>query len=549
MRRRLDTYGYAPGHIEYNKEETIMMATHTLNARGVVPIYEANRKMLEWLNPMNEIVGKFVVMSILLPSKHVPLSLCEAVDGTAYSNLTAVDGQNVAVESDLSLATSQKLAECLESAINNEKLLKNVQNWNKYCGKQVCPGNQTGPHKKAHMSSDDSAASKGVSFNFSETYVNGNHATRITNNELHVVASSTRRMQPPAGATNVVFKSLSNSLACLLIPDDTWTNCDGAGSGKFRSERVYVVAIWDNRNGKPLDSDKSIADHSFQYKKRELAYAHANKDRLLKCAGGLHFFVTIEEANNYSYKMDAEELQQAQNYFEQLLADLPDNWNESFCVEVSGTHNSDVTTTSAPTEGSETDDSENTKAAASIPAEGSNIYDSENTKAAASIPAEESDTEDSENTKAAASIPADDYSTDEPAADGLTVSTYNIEDEPAEETRIMRFQGGTTEVAQYSDQETDFRNAQLRSFRVRLQYSNKLFLSHLEALRDMLDSRELELAYSIVECIDNIQSNSVEGIREAADAFEAADKFRYDTTIRYIDPKATRVNSSLYFTT
>ena len=105
----------------------------------------------------------------------------------------------------------------------------------------------------------------------------------------------------------------------------------------------------------------------------------------------------------------------------------------------------------------------------------------------------------------------------------------------------------TAYLARRADREREVRSAQLRSFGVRLRYSGSMFRTHYATVRDMLDDGEKEAAHALLEHIDCICDDCVEGIAEAAAVFKDADEFRVSTTQRYIDPAATRVTSSIYF--
>ena len=116
---------------------------------------------------------------------------------------------------------------------------------------------------------EDAKSDVSVNISHGSVSVSGNHAVRVEGDRLHVLASRLPRMQPPAGASHVVFKSLKHGLACLLLPDDTWTNCDGGG-GKFRAEKLYVVAVWSFHGNSPAELDASNYDRSYRYVAGEL---------------------------------------------------------------------------------------------------------------------------------------------------------------------------------------------------------------------------------------------------------------------------------------
>ena len=479
LRRRLDTYGYAPESILYDKEETILCAMAQTGSNFDSFWSGCNKvKSLEWLNPMVKTTKD--IINCIMPGTH-SAEICGAIDGTIFSSLTKVQGGTTAVESETSLSFYEKLVGSVYDSIETTYKARTAGGNFSRC--------------KDSANDDFCAPGKVVKFEHNGIQVNGDHATRITNNELHVVASRFPRMRAPAGSTNVVFKSLNGSLACLLIPEGAWTNCDGEGSGKFRAEKLYVVAIWDVRHEKPLDADFSNFDRTFRYQAGTVESVAVNKNPAVVCGAGLHFFLTLDGANNYYHQANGNTLKNAQKYFEQMLEGLPELPKYLSSPE----HRVGQKIVAAAGSNGDVDDT---------PPE---TYDG------------------------AAALDLGDGDVVGVALNCGDTSTYSSDVEP------------TPYLASRPDRETEVRNAQLLSFRARLRYSAKMFRSHCEAVRAMLDPQEKEDADIMSKRIDEIPTDRVEDMDTAAEVFAEVDRFRVETTRKYIDPNATHKHSSLYF--
>ena len=480
MRYRLDKYGYAPGDIEYCGDELMALALleETYRRSELVVSDRDLRRGLGWLNIMKSSSDGVSICSMLASLGKVakPEEIQEVVKGTKYGNVTQVQGQTVAVESDKSVELNQKLIALVHGfawAPRSSSGRLHVR--------AGTHGGGSCPPKQGARAVEDARPGATADFAHGALKVTGNHAVRLEKDRLHVLASSMPRMQPPAGASHVVFKSLSGGLACLLLPDDTWTNCDGGG-GKFRAEKLYVVAVWNFGTDSPADSDTSNYDRSYRYVAGKLATARVNKDPKVVCGAGLHFFLSIKEANKYYHRAGDAKVQQAQAYFEQMIADLPDDWSDR--------------------------DTKSTPAAA------------ENAVTTLAVVQPE--------LKAAELA--------ESIGEDITEKcTYSADFEP------------TAYLATRADREQEVRRAQLRSFRVRLRYSKRMFRAHCSEVRDMLSVRDMEMACSISERIDSVRDYCVEGIEEAAAVFKDADEFRFYTLKTYVDPNVEMKGPSMHF--
>ena len=496
MRRRLDTYGYAPESIKYCDQETALIATQSGNRDLEMP--QMSRKAIEWLNPMEATTDgktKFSITDALSSKKNLVHGIISILEGTKFVDLIKTQGQTTAVETSCSLMHSLNLVDAVGAACVAERI------WPKMAGNMSSRG-------KGGAMLEDAKQGTTADFAHGAVKVSGNHAVRFDNNRLRVLASSMPRMRPPAGASHVVFKSLSDGLACLLLPDDTWTNCDGGG-GKFRAEKLYVVAVWNFGSSSPADSDTSNFNRSYRYVAGRLATTPVNKNPKVVCGAGLHFFLSMEEANNYFHRVDATRLRQVRAYFERALAQLPADWNKpDGRLAVAARRAEAAASGTVTTPGA---------AAASAPSAG--VASGEvNSDAFLELSGVRGPT-----------LPSgDEEDTDEKR-------TYSSVVEP------------TVYLAERPDREQEVRKAQLRSFRVRLRYSGSMFRAHYNAVRDMLDVDETIAACALLDLIGRIRGDCVEGVEEAVAVFKDADEFRVNTTRRYIDPNAARVPSSLYW--
>ena len=94
---------------------------------------------------------------------------------------------------------------------------------------------------------------------------------------------------PPQEGSFIAFKKLSNGVvAKLQIPSDAKRS--SATGRKCRASHALVL----EGNG------VSQHDPNFVYRSGQMVFAHEwCEDRWQECAGGIHFFMTREEAENY----------------------------------------------------------------------------------------------------------------------------------------------------------------------------------------------------------------------------------------------------------
>jgi len=103
----------------------------------------------------------------------------------------------------------------------------------------------------------------------------------------------------PDDGSFVVWKKLQNGvLACLEIPHDA-ARTSSLVSRKCRAERALVVGLWD-AEGNEVAQGFSKHVQNFCYRVGEYVEAvKYNPDIRVECTGGIHFFITRGEAEEY----------------------------------------------------------------------------------------------------------------------------------------------------------------------------------------------------------------------------------------------------------
>lgn len=92
-------------------------------------------------------------------------------------------------------------------------------------------------------------------------------------------------------------KLVGDSIAKLLIPEDAKRS--SATTRKCRASEAIVLAIYD-KNGEEISQGTSRHDHTFIYRVGETVYPDSwDENRWNECSGGIHFFVTRKEAEEY----------------------------------------------------------------------------------------------------------------------------------------------------------------------------------------------------------------------------------------------------------
>jgi hypothetical protein len=94
-------------------------------------------------------------------------------------------------------------------------------------------------------------------------------------------------------------KCLDNVIVKLLIPKEAKRS--NATGRKCRAEYVEVLdLIYGNDKRKKVEKAISSHDKKTEYKKGETVKCDKwDKERFNECSGGIHFFITREEAENY----------------------------------------------------------------------------------------------------------------------------------------------------------------------------------------------------------------------------------------------------------
>jgi hypothetical protein len=105
------------------------------------------------------------------------------------------------------------------------------------------------------------------------------------------------RVSPEVGAF-VGWKKLSEgAIAKLLIPEDAERS--NATSRKCRASKAVVLNIWDT-HGNLVESGVSQHDDTFIYEVgATVTPPHWNPDWKVECGGGIHYFITRQEAEEY----------------------------------------------------------------------------------------------------------------------------------------------------------------------------------------------------------------------------------------------------------
>ncbi len=99
---------------------------------------------------------------------------------------------------------------------------------------------------------------------------------------------------PPEGPVVGWKKCAGGVLAKLLVPRGA--RCSNAFGRKCRAERAFVLEVVG------ADVGRSMHDPNTVYRKGETVRCHLwERDRRVECAGGIHFFITREEAEEYVY--------------------------------------------------------------------------------------------------------------------------------------------------------------------------------------------------------------------------------------------------------
>ena len=106
-------------------------------------------------------------------------------------------------------------------------------------------------------------------------------------------------LQCPEEGSFIAWKKLAgNKIAKLLIPEDAKRS--SATTRKCRASKASVLAIYNNKGDKEFSEGISNHDIGFIYRVGETVYADLwDEDRWVECSGGIHFFTTRKEAEEY----------------------------------------------------------------------------------------------------------------------------------------------------------------------------------------------------------------------------------------------------------
>ena len=107
------------------------------------------------------------------------------------------------------------------------------------------------------------------------------------------------RIVPEVGAFQGFKKLCNGCIAHIEIPD-TAERVGGLAGRKCRAESAIVLSITDNDGEYVLTSVASQYDSNFMYKAGKTVIPDAwNNDERVECAQGIHFFLSLSEAETY----------------------------------------------------------------------------------------------------------------------------------------------------------------------------------------------------------------------------------------------------------
>jgi len=102
----------------------------------------------------------------------------------------------------------------------------------------------------------------------------------------------------PAGTIRGWKKLCNGSIAQLEIDDSTPRS--NATGRKCRAQSARVLCIFDS-HGQEVEEGRSIYAYTFIYRRGELVVCDRwEEDRWVECGGGIHFYLTREEAEAHA---------------------------------------------------------------------------------------------------------------------------------------------------------------------------------------------------------------------------------------------------------
>jgi len=326
LRKELDRAGFAPRKGNYSESDHLLLILHNIDkelmrnvrSRGfeaLVTDHTSRRLSLKYIQSL----PKYTTDET---SRDLWKSLGADVVKATWNVLYNTEDQ-LAVEGEF-------MGDTVESVARQMKLNEMVYRLSAGMKQVGLCGSKKNP-----VDSTFTQVKEITDFKSKNTFVGPNHAVKFEDNRMTVLASVYPRRPPPPGARTVVYKSLKGSLACLLLPQYTWTNNAGT-YGKFRAEKLYVVRIVSVHGLEQLNSDVSYYNHprasEFTYAADTMITTPVNYDPNVKCGMGLHFFLSLEEANEYYHNLAPNELATVRDKFEEGLSGLDESWIDSPAV-------------------------------------------------------------------------------------------------------------------------------------------------------------------------------------------------------------------------
>jgi hypothetical protein len=120
----------------------------------------------------------------------------------------------------------------------------------------------------------------------------------LRGSKVDPLASARLSIVPETGQLNGWKKLRDGKIAELEIPHDAGRS--NATGRKCRASHARVLRIV-APDGQPADEGASLHDPAFLYRVGETVKCHEwEPDRWVECGGGIHFYLTIEEAKAYT---------------------------------------------------------------------------------------------------------------------------------------------------------------------------------------------------------------------------------------------------------
>jgi hypothetical protein len=115
---------------------------------------------------------------------------------------------------------------------------------------------------------------------------------------LDPIMSARLSIVPEAGAFTGHKKLREGRIATLEIPPDAARS--NAAGRKCRASKARVIAVI-GPDGEACEEGRSLNDQAFVYRVGQVVSPHEwCEDRWQECAGGIHFYITMEEAKAHA---------------------------------------------------------------------------------------------------------------------------------------------------------------------------------------------------------------------------------------------------------